>query len=157
MDNELSPSSENLQLNLLCIGDIILGFPQDSILGVKNIDDLKLPNLFNRRTSFCQFDEYDLPVFIFNSNLEFTSETSIENKYCIAIKHIEEEKNFIIICDNVKQNIDGEQSQIQDIHPLLKNSKSPINGLLEMDSSLILITQVETMYRYIDSLEKEYV
>lgn len=158
MDNVLQPALDSSQLALLEFDDIIVSFPQTQVLTIENLSQINTPQSTGKSYGTLSYNLSELPVYTFNHDLALMDQPAINNRFCIAIKHPDENEFFAITCDTVNQYNIKDRATITAIPSLMHNPDSPVIKLVKKDNRLILMSNAESMRTYINSQEEvEYV
>jgi len=156
MDNLLNSTFKNRQLTLLQIDRITLGFAHDQILTIESISDINSQRPSKKSSGTLLYNTRKLNIYTFNHDLRLLDKPTSNNRICIAIKHSNNTESFALMCDAVEQYILDDDASISAIPPLLSNPDSPIIGMLNKDTKLVLLASAESIRSYVNSQEAHY-
>ena len=151
MDNVLTPTLEINQLALLEFDNVILGFPQNQVITIESLGNIETFRATEKSSGTVAYESSEIPVYTFNNDLTLMDKPTTNNRFCIAIKHTDENESFAVMCDAVKQYSTEDKTGIKAIPPLMFNPDSPVIGLLKKHDSFVLISTAESMRSYINS------
>jgi len=177
MDKLLKSKFANKKLTIIHIDQMLIGFAQNKVLTIEKITDIdnkresnkyagnktgKLPNKVPRKnlgksSGTLQYAASELPIYTFDNDLSVYDQARDNNRFCIALKHSNSNESFAINCDAVEQFNISDDNNLSSIPPLNNNPNSPIIGLLNKETKLVLLASAESMRVYINSLETRHV
>jgi len=151
MDNTLMPTLKIDQLALLEFDKVTLGFPQSQVITIESLSNVHAFRATEKSSGTVSYDSAEIPVYTFNNDLTLLDKPDTNNRFCIAIKHADENESFAVMCDVVKQYITEDNTNIKTMPPLMHNPESPVIGLVKKEDSVVLISTAESMRTYINS------
>ena len=154
MANTLMSTLEIKQMALLEIDNVILGFPQSHILAIESLSNVNALRTTEKSSGIVSYGTSEIPVYTFNNDLTLMDKPATNNRFCIAIKHMDENEPFAVMCDAVNQYTIEDNTDIKTMPPLMHNPDSPVIGLVKKDDTLIFISTAESMRSYIYSQEQ---
>jgi len=154
MDNSINFEFD--KLTLLEFDNIALCFPQNNILTIESLDQIDSVKTTEKSSGTLTYNLAELPVYTFNHDLALQAHTTTGNRFCIGIKHSQENKSFAVMCDAVNQYQLEDKSLSTNIPALMHNPDSPIMALSSKEDKLLLLSTAESMYNYINALETEH-
>lgn len=154
MANTFMSTLEINQMALLEIDNVILGFPQSHILAIESLSNVNTLATTEKSSGTVSYGTSEIPVYTLNNDLTLMDESATNNRFCIAIKHRDENESFAVMCDAVNQYTTEDNTDIRTLPPLMQNPDSPVIGLVKKDDTLIFISTAESMRSYIYSQEQ---
>jgi len=151
MGNTLMPNLEINQMALLEFDNVILGFPQSHILTIESLNNVKALRTTEKSSGTVSYGSSEIPVYTFDNDLTLMYTPATNNRFCIAIKHANENKSFAVMCDAVKQYTADDNTRVKAMPPIMHNPDSPIIGLVKKDDTFVLLSSAESMHSYINS------
>lgn len=151
MDNADNVVNSFDQLTLIEFDSITLAFPQNQILTIESLDQINTQLTTERSSGTLIYNASKYPIYTFNSDLEMLAQSTASNRFCIGIKHPEEEKTFAVMCDSVHQYQTEDKTNTTEIPILMHNQTSPIVRFHNKENNLVLISTAESMSNYINS------
>ena len=88
------------------------------------------------------------PVFALTADFETRLECPPSYKYCVGFDRDDREA-FSIACEEVSTLSIDDIDQLKAVHTCMRTSDCPIESLLLKDSNLMLISEIETMHRFL--------
>ena len=155
MDKLLDSDSDKRQLALLQFDGIILGIAQKEILTSESLAVMNTRLTTEKSSGTLLYAAAEIPVYSFNHKLMLLDHPISTNRLCITIKHPNNKESFAITCDSVDHYNVDKNINISSLPPLIKTPNSPIIGMLNKDSKLVLIVCAESIRTYINSQELE--
>lgn len=153
MANTSIPNLENRQMALLEFDNVTLGFPQSHILTIESLNNVNTLRTTEKSSGTVSYDSSDIPVYTFNNDLTLMDKPATNNRFCIAIKHTDENEPFAVMCDAINQYTIEDKTSIKAVPSLMHNPCSPVLGLVKKDDTLVFISTAESMCSYIYSQE----
>lgn len=154
MDNTLMSTLETRQMALLELDGLILGLPQSHILTIESLSNVKALRSTEKSSGTVYYDSAEIPVYTFNNDLALMDKPAANNRFCIAIKHSDEDEPFAVMCDVINQYTIEDNTNIRTLPSLMHNPDSPVIGLMKKDETLVFISSAESMASYIGSQEE---
>ena len=138
------------QINLAVIGfeNVQLLFPQSGIATIEMIENMETESEAGGAIGRLRTAGREWPVFSLDANLGRRSERSATNKYCVAFD-IDGQPAFSITCDQVSSMTLDSPDQIKPLQGFMRNANNPIEALLLQDDRLMLVSQVDSMHRFL--------
>jgi hypothetical protein len=138
------------QINLAVIDfeSVQLLFPQGGIATIEMIENMELETNAAGAVGRLRSAGREWPVYALDANLARRSERSASNKYCVAFD-IDGQPAFSIACDQVSSMTLQSPDQIKPLPGFMRNSNNPVEALLLRDNRLMLVSQVDSMHRFL--------
>jgi hypothetical protein len=141
------------QLTLLDFDNIILGLPKTDIDFVENLSEVSEQSETELSSGKLVYQLSNLPVYSLNSELEFKSELSPDNRICIVIKNSEKMEKIALMCSSVKPYNIEKNIQLSEVPKIMYNENPPVLGFTKKDNALILLCSAESIGNFIHSSE----
>ena len=138
------------QINLAVIGfeNVQLLFPQGGIATIEMIENMEIETEVTGAVGRLRTGGREWPVFSLDADLSRRSERSASNKYCVAFD-IDGQPAFSIACDQVSSMTLDSPDQIKPLQGFMRNANNPIEAMLLQDDRLMLVSQVDSMHRFL--------
>jgi hypothetical protein len=138
------------QINLAVIGfeNVQLLFPQSGIATIEMIENMEAESDAGGAVGRLRTGGREWPVYALDADLSRRSERSASNKYCVAFD-IDGQPAFSIACDQVSSMTLDSPDQIKPLQGFMRNANNPIEALLLQDDRLMLVSQVDSMHRFL--------
>ena len=138
------------QINLAVIGfeNVQLLFPQGGIATIEMIENMEIETEVTGAVGRLRTGGREWPVFSLDADLSRRSERSASNKYCVAFD-IDGQPAFSIACDQVSSMTLDSPDQMKPLQGFMRNANNPIEALLLQDDRLMLVSQVDSMHRFL--------
>jgi hypothetical protein len=125
-------------------------FPQDGVATIEMIENMEVETHAVGAIGRLRSAGREWPVYALDADLSRRSERSASNKYCVAF-NIDGLPAFSIACDQVSSMKLQSPEQIQPLQGFMRNANSPIEALLLQDNRLMLVSQVDSMHRFLSA------
>jgi hypothetical protein len=138
------------QINLAVVDfdSVQLLFPQGGIATIEMIENMEVETDAAGAIGRLRSAGREWPVFALDADLSRRSERSASNKYCVAFD-IDGQPAFSIACDQVSSMTLQSPDLIKPLQGFMRNANNPIEALLLQDDRLMLVSQVDSMHRFL--------
>jgi hypothetical protein len=138
------------QIHLAVIGfeDVQLLFPQSGIATIEMIENMEAESEAAGAIGRLRSAGREWPVYALDADLSRRSERPASSKYCVAF-NVDGQPAFSIACDQVSSMTLQSPDQIKPLQGFMRNANNPIEGLLLQDDRVMLVSQVDSMHRFL--------
>ena len=138
------------QMNLAVINfdTVQLLMPQGGIATIEMIDSMEADSSTAGAVGRLRSGGREWPVYSLSADLSRRTECMASNKYCVAFE-IGGQPAFSIACDEVSSLTLDSADQIKPLQRFMRNHGNPIEALLLKDDRLMLVSQVESMQKFL--------
>jgi hypothetical protein len=138
------------QIHLAVIGfeDVQLLFPQSGIATIEMIENMEAESEAAGAIGRLRSAGREWPVYALDADLNRRSECPASSKYCVAF-NVDGQPAFSIACDQVSSMTLQSPDQIKPLQGFMRNANNPIEGLLLQDDRVMLVSQVDSMHRFL--------
>ena len=138
------------QINLAVVDfdSVQLLFPQGGIATIEMIENMEAETDTVGAIGRLRSAGREWPVYALDADLGRRGERSASSKYCVAF-NIDGQPAFSIACDQVSSMTVQSPDQIKPLQGFMRNANNPIEAMLLQDDRLMLVSQVDSMHRYL--------
>ena len=137
-----------INLAVIEFENLQLLFPQSGVATIEMIEYMEVETDAGVAIGRLRAAGREWPVYSLNADLGRRSERSATNKYCVAFD-IDGQPAFCITCDQVSSLTLHSPDQIKPLPGFMRNANNPIEAMLLQDERLMLVSQVDSMHRYL--------
>ena len=141
---------EQMNLAVIEFESVQLLFPQGGIATIEMIENMEVETQAAGAIGRLRSAGREWPVYALDADLNRRSERSASNRYCVAF-NIDGQPAFSIACDQVSSMTLKSPDQIKPLQDFMRNSNNPVEALLLQDDKLMLVSQVDSMHRFLSA------
>lgn len=139
---------DQIKLAVIDFDSVQLLFPQGGIATIEMIENMEVETDVVGAIGRLRSAGREWPVYALDANLGRRSERSVSNKYCVAFD-IDGQPAFSIACDQVSSITLNSADQVKPLQDFMRNANNPVEALLLQDDRLMLVSQVDSMHRFL--------
>ena len=133
---------------MLCFGGVRLLVPQENVATVEASEGIAPASSVAGAAGNLLTEDGEWPVFVFSENFEPRAECSPAYPFCVAI-NCRDGGAFAIACDHVSKISIKNDDGFVPLQACMRLPQGPIEWLMPRNGKLLLLTDVDAMWRYL--------
>lgn len=140
------------RMALISFDGVNLLLPQNAVSTIEATESVRIEQQASGAIGRLEAEAGDWPVFALDGNFEPQTDCPPSYQFCVAINN-PGESAFGIACEIVETVEVDDHARLQPLQDCMSKRGSPISSLLFRDRRLMLVSDGESMYEYLNRSE----